>query len=377
MIPRHSLMATVRWRLENNPAVAVLGPRQCGKTTLARQLVPTGQGHYFDLEDPVVEAIFAEPMTALQDLRGLVVIDEAQRRPELFPVLRVLCDRPGTPARFLILGSASPELSRQASESLAGRVGLVEMGGFGIDELAREAWPGLWFRGGFPRSWLAGSDEESHLWRRDFIGTFLQRDLRALGFGMSPQAMGRFWTLLSHYHGGIWNATESANALGQSVNTMRAYLDALEQTYMVRRLQPWYENTGKRLVKSPKVYIRDPGLLHALQSIETARQLQTHPKIGASWEGFVLEQLIRTWEIREPWFYAVHSGSELDLFFLRQGRRYGVEIKRTDAPKPAKGYPVLLRDLGLEQLFVVYPGDRTYTVREGVTALPFGTSPFG
>jgi predicted AAA+ superfamily ATPase len=374
MIARSERLETIRSRLETNPVVAVLGPRQCGKTTLARMLMPTEAASYFDLEDPVVAEIFADPMTALRDLRGLVIIDEAQQRPELFPVLRVLSDRPDRPATFLILGSASPELSRQASESLAGRVSLIEMTGFSTGEIPTKEWPVLWRRGGFPRSFLAGSEEESSRWRSDFIQTFLQRDLRSLGFGMSPQSMGRFWTMLSHYHGGIWNASETANALGLAVNTVRSYLDALVETYMVRRLPPWFENVGKRLVKSPKIYIRDSGLFHSLQRIESSADLLTHPKIGSSWEGFVLENLISQWKIEDPYYYAVHSGAELDLFFMRHGRRYGVEIKRTDAPRPKKGYPILIEDLGLEHLYIVYPGDRSYPIREGVTALPFGSA---
>jgi len=376
MIARNELLEQVRGSLEMNPVVAVLGPRQCGKTTLARMLVGTGSPNYFDLEDPVVAQIMEEPMTALRDLRGLVVIDEAQQRPELFPVLRVLSDRAERPATFLLLGSASPALSRQAAESLAGRVALVEMAGFGIGEIGAGGWGALWQRGGFPRSYLAGTDMESHTWRKDFIQTFLQRDLGALGFGMSPQAMGRFWTMLAHYHGGIWNATEMANALGLAVNTVRSYLDALVETYMVRRLAPWYENVGKRLVKAPKVYIRDSGLFHSLQRITTVAELQTHPKIGASWEGFALEQIIQAWGIDDPYHYAVHAGAELDLFFVRGGRRYGVEIKRTDAPGPRKGYSILIEDLGLEHLYIVYPGDRSYAIRDKVTALPFGFDPF-
>jgi predicted AAA+ superfamily ATPase len=370
------LIEKIRSRMEHNPVVAVLGPRQCGKTTLARTFLSPGEANYFDLEDPVVAEIFENPMTALRDLAGLVVIDEAQQRPELFPVLRVLSDRKDNPANFLILGSASPSLSRQASESLAGRVALIEMEGFGTAEIPRGQWEMLWQRGGFPLSFLAGDDVLSRRWREDFIRTFLMRDLANLGFGMSPQAMGRFWTMLSHYHGGIWNASEMANALGFSVNTVRSYLDALCETYMVRRLQPWFENIGKRIVKSPKIYIRDSGLFHSLQRIGSPAELRTHPKLGASWEGFVLESLIRSWDIGDPYYYAVHAGAELDLFFIRGGRRYGVEIKRSDAPRSRKGYSVLLSDLHLDHLYVVYPGDRVYPIRENVTALPFGKNPF-
>ena len=376
MIERNDILMEIRNCLAHYPVVAVLGPRQCGKTTLARLLMETNTSNYFDLEDPVVANIFENPMTALRDLRGLVVIDEAQQQPGLFPVLRVLSDRPDRPATFCILGSASPSLSRQASESLAGRVALIEMGGFGIEEIAQSEWPDLWHRGGFPRSFLAQSDAESHRWRKNFIQTFLKRDLASLGFGMSPKAMGRFWTMLSHYHGGTWNATETANALGLAVNTVRGYLDALVETYMVRCLPPWFENLGKRLVKSPKIYIRDSGLFHTLQGIAAPGDLQTHPKIGASWEGYVLDNLIRSSDIEDPYFYGVHAGAELDLFFIRGGRRYGVEIKRADAPRSRKGYPILIRDLGLEHLYVVYPGDRSYPISDHITALPFGSNPF-
>lgn len=376
MIARKPLVEKIRSRLRHYPVVAVLGPRQCGKTTLARTFLSPVEANYFDLEEPVVAEIFENPMTALRDLTGLVVIDEAQQRPELFPVLRVLSDRKDNPANFLILGSASPSLSRQASESLAGRVAVIEMEGFGTREIARGQWEMLWHRGGFPLSFLASDDELSRQWREDFIQTFLKRDLANLGFGMSPQAMGRFWTMLSHYHGGIWNGSEMANALGLAVNTVRSYLDALCETYMVRRLQPWFENVGKRIVKSPKIYIRDSGLFHSLQRIGSPADLRTHPKLGASWEGFVLESLIRFWDIEDPYYYAVHAGAELDLFFLRGGRRYGVEIKRSDAPRSRKGYAVLVSDLQLDHLFVVYPGDRVYPIGERVTALPFGKNPF-
>lgn len=355
----------------------LIGPRQCGKTTLARQLLPWGAPTFFDLEVPAIATMMEQPMTALEGLKGLVVLDEAQREPAIFPVLRVLVDRPNQDARFLVLGSASPELSRQASESLAGRVEVIEVRGFRGSEMGRDALDKLWLRGGFPRSVLAASDRDSMIWRENFTRTFLERDLAMLGFGMSPKAMGRFWTMLSHYHGGIWNASEIATSLGVSAHTARSYLDALEQTFMVRRLQPWYENVGKRLVKSPKIYVRDSGIFHTLQSIGTTRELLTHPKLGASWEGFALEEVLSTFRPREAWFYAVHSGAELDLFFLHEGERVGVEFKREDAPRTTRSMRTALEDLRLNQLLVVYPGTHRYSLDEKITCVPlaeFATS---
>ena len=325
---------------------------------------------YFDLEDPVVAQLFENPLQALAPLRGLVVIDEAQRRPGLFPVLRVLADREDAPARFLILGSASPELARQSSESLAGRVEIIEMRGFDLGEVGATAADTLWFRGGFPRSFLAGNDEDSRVWRRQFIGTFLERDLATLGFGLSPALMGRFWTMLAHYNGQVWNGSEIAASLGVAPNTARAYLDALEQTFMVRRLLPWHNNLGKRLVKSPKLYFRDTGVLHSLLGIHEPMQLLTHPKLGASWEGFVIEETIRVEQPDEVWFYAVHSGSELDLLMMRGGRRIGVEVKRADAPVLTRSMQIARQDLKLDELWVIYPGTRTYQLADNVIVKP-------
>ncbi|MEI7591307.1 MAG: ATP-binding protein, partial [Deltaproteobacteria bacterium] len=280
---------------------------------MAREFLPADHGNYFDLEDPVVAGLMENPMTALGALRGLVVVDEAQRAPGLFPVLRVLADRPGTPAVFLILGSASPELSRQSAESLAGRVEIIEMQGFGLGEVGVERTEVLWPRGGFPRSFLAEDDADSVAWRKNFILTFLERDLAALGFGMSPAVMGRFWTMLAHYHAQVWNGSEIAASMGIAPNTARAYLDALEQTFMIRRLFPWRANLGKRLVKTPKIYFRDSGVFHALCGIRAFADLHTHPKLGASWEGFALEEILRAHQPDEAYFYAVHSSCELDL----------------------------------------------------------------
>jgi predicted AAA+ superfamily ATPase len=370
MIRREGYLSQVQQALARNPAVMLVGPRQCGKSTLARALLPDDSPSFFDLEDPTVAALLEHPMTALRELRGLVVIDEAQRRPELFPTLRVLADRRGTPARFLLLGSASPELSRQAAESLAGRVEIVELRGFDTTETGTAALPTLWQRGGFPRSFLAADDADSYRWRQNFVSTFLERDLGVLGFGMSPVAMRRFWTMLSHYHGQIWNGAEIASSMGVSPHTTRKYLDALEQTFMVRTLQPWHENLGKRLVKSPKIYLRDSGLFHALQGIQDHGQLSKHPKLGASWEGFALEEVLRAFRPDRAWFYAVHSGSELDLFFLHQGRRVGVEFKREDAPRVTRSMRVVQTDLRLDRLYVVYPGTRRYALDDGIECAP-------
>lgn len=373
VIPRHAYLNRVRNGLQRSPIVALLGPRQCGKTTLARQLVPAESTLYFDLEDPVVAALLEQPKTALEPLRGLVVIDEAQRRPGLFPVLRVLADRAELPARFLILGSASPALVRQASESLAGRVEIVEMRGFSLEEIGPEGANELWMRGGFPRSFLAATDDDSFRWRKDFTRTFLERDLGALGFGMSPAAMGRFWTMISHYHGQMWNGSEVAASLGIAPNTARHYLDALDETYMVRRLQPWHANVGKRLVKTPKIYFRDSGIFHALQGIGSPSGLLTHPKLGASWEGFALEETLHALQPDGSWFYAVHSGAELDLFLFHRGRRLGVEFKRQDAPRLTPSMRTALQDLDLDELWVIYPGERSYPLGEKVFVRPLSS----
>lgn len=370
MIPRDGYLQQVRRALGRSPVVALLGPRQCGKTTLARQILPAHNAGYFDLEDPVVARLMENPMTALADLRGLVVIDEAQRCPEVFPVLRVLSDRPEIPARFLILGSASPELSRQSAESLAGRVEIVEMRGFDLGEVSVAAAPMLWERGGFPRAYLAVSDEDSLAWRKNFVRTFLERDLAALGFGLSPGLMGRFWMMLAHYHGQVWNGSEIAASLGVAPNTARTYLEALEQTFMVRRLQPWHANLGKRLVKSPKLYFRDSGVLHALLGITNRAALMTHPKLGASWEGFAMEEIVRAHQPEQMFFYGVHSGSELDLLMLTKGRRVGVEFKRADAPRLSRSMKIAMEDLQLDELRVIYPGNRSYPLAAAVEVMP-------
>jgi predicted AAA+ superfamily ATPase len=371
MIARATYLKQIRTGLNRAPIVALIGPRQCGKTTLARQLLQAGEAGYFDLEDPASALALANPMSLLSPLSGLVVIDEAQRAPQMFPVLRVLADRQGQPATFLILGSASPELSRQASESLAGRVEIIEMGGFGLGELPQEARQALWHRGGFPRSYLARSEADSLAWRKNFIRTFLERDLATLGFRMAPQAMGRFWTMLAHYHGQLWNGHEIAASMGVSPTTARHYLDALEQTFMIRRLLPWHANVGKRLVKTPKIYFRDSGIFHALQGIGNHSELMVHPKLGASWEGFAVEQILRSRNGEEAYFYAIHSGSELDLYL--PASQTGIEVKFQDAPKLTRSMQIAMEDLKLRKLFVVYPGTREYPLAENIQVLPLAS----
>lgn len=371
MISRSETTAAINTALGRSRVVALLGPRQCGKTTLARQFVPSDSPNYFDLEDPLSLARLDEPMTALRDLTGLVVIDEVQRRPELFPVLRVLADRDPLPARFLILGSASPALLRQSSESLAGRVETVTIGGLALRDVGTETMDSHWLRGGFPLSFLAGSDADSFAWRKNFIQTFLERDLPQLGIGTPAATLLRFWTMLAHYHGQVWNAAEPARSLGVNESTTRRYLDLLEGVFMVRQLQPWYENLKKRQVKSPKIYFRDSGLLHQLLGIRTPAELLTHPKCGASWEGYVIEELLAQAKHDEAYFWGTHSGAELDLLLISHGRRIGVEIKRMDAPRLTPSMRIAMEDLKLDRLMVVYPGTKRYPLAEGVEVMPF------
>lgn len=372
MLNRTALELEVRAALQRSPAVALIGPRQVGKTTLARALLGAESANYFDLEDPQVEAQMAAPMTALKDLHGLVVIDEVQHAPDLFKVLRVLIDRPHSGARFLLLGSASPVLLRQTSESLAGRIEVIETGGFTLDETGAANGAALWWRGGFPRSYTAASDSDSRIWRREFIRTVVERDLPQLGIGAPAPAMHRFWSMLAHYHGQTWNAADPARSLGVNESTVRRYLDWLTQAFLVRQLQPWHVNLGKRQVKAPKVYVRDSGLLHELLGIEDAAVLGRHPKSGASWEGFALDQVLRLAKPDAAYFWATHAGAELDLLMLKDGRRVGVEFKRADAPALTPSMRIALADLDLDALYVVYPGSRRYRLAERVEAVPLG-----
>ncbi len=356
--------------LKRSRVVALIGPRQCGKTTLARQRVRPDSLHYFDLEDPRSLARLAEPMTALESLRGLVVIDEVQRRPDLFPVLRVLVDRRPQRARFLILGSASPDFLQQSSETLAGRIEIVELAGLGLRDVGAARLDRHWIRGGFPLSYLARSEEASRAWRDAFVTTFLERDMLALGSFVAPVALRRFWTMLAHYHAQVWNGAELARAIGSGESTARRYLDLLAGVFMVRVLQPWHQNLGKRQVKSPKIYVRDSGLLHTLLGIGTERDLASHPKVGASWEGYVVEQLLQRFPSAQAYFWATHSGAELDLLLIQNGRRYGVEIKRSDAPTLTPSMRTAISDLKLDRLYVVYPGTQRYALGRSIEALP-------
>jgi hypothetical protein len=373
IVARHRLLQTLRAALERRPVVVLTGPRQCGKTTLARQILDPAAPNYFDLEDPRTRALFEEPMTALEPLTGLVVIDEVQRAPDLFPLLRVLADRRPLPARFFILGSASGSLLRQSSESLAGRVEHVRMGGFTLDEVDSELAEKLWRRGGFPESLLASDEESSVRWRRDFIETLVERDLPQWGVRTSSAAMRRFWTMVAHYHGQIWNNADPARALGVSEPTVRSYLDLLTDALVLRQLQPWHANLRKRQVKSPKVYVRDTGILHELLGIEDHSALLHHPKLGASWEGFAIEQILATESHTEASFWATHQGAEIDLLLRRRGKLFGVECKRVDAPQMTPSIRIALEDLGLERVAVVYPGTRRYLVADRVEAVPLAT----
>jgi len=370
VIKRSESLARIKAALRRSRIVALVGPRQCGKTTLARQIVSAASDAYFDLEDPPSIARLAEPMTALRPLRGTVVIDEIQRREDLFPVLRVLADRRPAPARFLVLGSASPGLLRQSSETLAGRIEIITLGGFSLADVGARATDRHWLRGGFPRSFLARSNSDSHEWRRQFVQTFLERDVPQLGIGVAAAALFRFWSMVAHYHGQIWNAAEPARSLGVSEPAVRRYLDILTGLFMVRQLPPWHENLGKRQVKAPKVYVRDSGLLHQLLGISTMQQLLTHPKSGASWEGYAVERVLDAVRPDEAYFWATYQGAELDLLLMKSGRRFGVEVKRTDAPVMTPSMRIAMCDLRLERIAVLYPGDRRYDIAEGIHAVP-------
>jgi len=373
MIARPRQRQIVKRLLARSPVVAILGARQVGKTTLAQAFVG-GQGRpatTFDLERTQDLARLEDAELGLRDLRGIVVLDEIQRRPDLFPTLRVLADRPRTPARFLVLGSASPELLRQSSESLAGRIAYHELTGFTLDEVGIRNLDRLWLRGAFPRSYLARSHADSRAWRGDFVRTFLERDVPGLGIRIPSGTLERFWAMLAHYHGQVWNASEFARSFGVSHHVMRRYLDALQATFMVRVLRPWTANIRKRQVKSPKVYLRDSGILHSFLDIESTRDLHRHPKLGASWEGFLLEAVIHQLgaSAGQCYFWATHTGAELDLLVVRRGRKYGFEFKRTSAPKVTRSMHVALADLKLDRLDVVYPGEQVFDLAPRIRAV--------
>jgi len=361
-IDRPDLQKALDRRFRANPVVLLLGPRQCGKTSLARRFAEGKKVEFFDLESPVDRARLSEPMTALEPLSDWVVIDEAQLMPEVFAVLRVLVDRPGNPARFLLLGSSSPDLVSGVSETLAGRVALVPMGGLSLAETGSESFRRLWWRGGFPRSFLAASDEESREWRQDFIQTFLERDLRRYGVRVSPEMLRRFWSMTVHYHGQIWNASEIGRSLGQAHTTIRHYLDILCGAFVMRQLPPWHENISKRQIRSPKVYVRDAGLLHELLGLPSFAALEGHPKLGASWEGFALEEILRITGERNAYFWHTQGGAEIDLLVMLGGRRFGFEFKYSDAPRITRSARTARDDLGLERVFFVYPGKKSFSM---------------
>lgn len=369
-IARPALLEAIRTALDRRRIVVLTGPRQSGKTTLARELLAESSPNYFDLEDPISLTRLEEPMTALGPLEGLIVIDEVQRRPDLFPILRVLADRRTKRARFLILGSASGDLLRQSSESLAGRMERIEIGGFTLNELGAESSRRLWLRGGFPPSTLARGEADSMAWRRQFIRTLLERDLPQWGVRVPAVALQRMWTMVAHYHGQTWNGAEPARALGVNNATARRYLDILTDALMLRQLQPWHANLKKRQVRSPKVYVRDSGVLHALLGAGSEKELLSHPKVGASWEGFAIEQVLATVAHDDAWFWATHQGAEIDLVLRRGDRLLGVECKRADAPTLTPSIRIAFEDLGLESVAILYPGTKRYRVSKHVEVVP-------
>jgi uncharacterized protein len=375
MIPRPRALERITKTLSIHPIAALLGPRQCGKTTLAKVIAEHELSTYFDLENPVDISRLSAPMSVLEKLSGLVIIDEIQRRPDLFELLRVLVDRPNSSTRFLLLGSASPHLVKGVSESLAGRVGFIDLSGFDLGEAGVEHSARIWLRGGFPRSFLADDDSTSIAWRNDFIRTFLERDIPQLGISIPAETLRRFWTMIAHYHGQVWNAAHLARSLGSSENTARRYLDILAGAYLIRILPPWFENIRKRQVKAPKIYIRDSGILHALLQLRTLADLQSHPNLGASWEGFALEQVIGALESRDAYFWATHAGAELDLLVQVGGKHHGFEFKYADAPGGRRSMHVAIEDLSLAHLWVIYPGHQEYLLDDKISVIPISFVP--
>ena len=372
MFKREQYLQKIDQNFRVHSVCAILGPRQVGKTTLARAYVQErlgGVARFFDLENPFDLARLDNPMLALSsEPEKLIVIDEIQMRPDLFPVLRVLVDTPEKPYKILILGSASRDLIRQSSETLAGRVGYVELPPFSLSEVDDAS--RLWLRGGFPLSYMAEGEADSFFWRQSYIKTFLERDIPYLGFNIPPQQIRRFWLMLAHYHGQVFNASELAQALQVSSPTIRKYLDILVGTFMVRELSPWYENLKKRQVRAPKVYFRDSGLLHALLSIKDRAELDIYPRLGASWEGFALEEVIRFYDVspEEVFFWATHADAELDLLIFKGGKRLGFEFKYVDVPRTTKSMHIALEDLKLDHLFVIYPGTELFSLTGKITA---------
>jgi len=374
-ILRNKEISFIKNRFKDMPIVGILGPRQCGKTTLAKQFLSQLKSknvHFFDLEDPNDFSALSVSMAALKDLSGYVIIDEIQRMPEIFSVLRVLADKKKN-TKYLILGSASPYLLKNTSETLAGRVSYLNMGGFSLEHIKKNEIKKLWIKGGFPRSFLARNEAASFNWRQDFISTFLERDIPALGFKIPAHTLRRFWMMLAHYHGQIFNASELAKNLGVSDHTVRKYLDILTQTFLIRQVYPWFNNTKKRLVKSPKIFFRDTGILHALLQLKDHKSILIHPKLGASWEGFALEQFIlsKKFKDEEIFFWAAHQGAEIDLVYVENGKMKGVEVKYTDNPKMTKSINIAIEELDLSEVKILYPGDKSFKLDSKVSAVSF------
>ena len=367
MIDRVRYQKRIHAALKRSPVTAILGPRQCGKTTLAGEVCAKEDGAFFDLESPQDEARLQNPQMALGALKGLVVLDEIQRKPDLFQVLRVLADRRKANTRFLLLGSASPHLMKAASESLAGRIEFIELSGFNLHEIRVGQEERLWLRGGFPRSFLAKSNQESVTWREGFVRTFLERDLPQLGLSIPAATMRKFWTMLAHYHGQTWNASELSRSLGISDHTIRRYLDILTGTFMIRQLQPWFENLGKRQVKAPKIYFRDTGILHHLLSLFDDRSLFGSPRVGASWEGFALETVLQNLQPNDAYFWSTFSGAELDLLLFHGGKRFGFEFKFSEAPTTTRSMHSAVETLHLSHLWVITPGQQAFPITEKIS----------
>jgi len=372
LIPRITLQQKILDAIKAYPITAILGPRQCGKTTMATMIAKQFQTSFYDLENPADYAsITQSPKLTLESCQGLIVLDEVQRVPEVFPVLRVLSDQPEANRKFLILGSASPNLTKEASESLAGRISFVDMSGFNITDVGENNWKKVWMRGSFPHAYLADKEIISYNWRENFIRTFLEWDIPQMGINIPAAALRRFWTMIAHFHGQVWNGSEFARSIGTTEPTARRYLYLLTDAYVVRQLQPWYENVKKRQVKSPKIYVRDSGLLHTLLSLNEDKIL-SHPKLGASWEGFVIEQILELSNTREAYFWATHSGAELDLLLFKGGKRIGFEIKYADAPSRTRSMTMAFKDLKLDQLIVAYPGNQGYSIDKNIRVAGVG-----
>ena len=370
MIPRIELEGRVREALGRSPVVALLGPRQCGKTTLARQFLSPAHPNYFDLEDPRSVARLSEPMTALESLEGLVVLDEIQHKPELFRILRVLVDRIEPKTQFLVLGSAAPALLHQATESLAGRIAYIQLSGFNLSEVGSDSVSRLWLRGGMPRSFLAATETDWFSWQTDFMRSYIERDLPQAGVALAPPTILRFWTMLAHLHGQVFNGTDIARSIGISESTVRRWLDLFANLYLIRLLQPWHANTAKRQIKAPKLYLNDSGMLHALLGLRSLDALESHPRCGASFEGLALREAIRVADADEVYFWGTHNRAELDLLLIREGRLYGVEIKRADAPTITPSMRIALEDLKLERITVIYSGATSYQLSDKISVIP-------